>query len=387
MHDLSKLLIETDYYTKEFSRRGALKKYKSFLEYYEKIKETFSIKELEILSRNTPIYELVNIVKLDNSNILFNFLYIYLLLPNTTFNDVPISDGKESFCNIIIKEKIVLKDISWLLTYTEFLDKFRLYFWNINKTLWNPSLPYFFWIISDIYRSLLFYLLSKTKELWYKWIIVPTIINSKSMFNTWAFPKYLDWAFKIEWKDLVLSPTSEIQLTNLIQYLSLLEESLKEKSYRFSTTSRCFRMEDRLPDLWWSFFEFEKVELFTVCDWSEVKNEYKKMMDVVEEQLLELWLSYRIVLLADNDMWIASKITHDFEVYYPVSNKWVEVSSCSIHWDFASRRMNVKINWKYYHTLHWSALAIPRIIWCILEQYQFNWKEIKFPEVLKKYLI
>ncbi len=387
MHDLSKLLTETDYYSNEFFRRDALDKYESFLKQYEELKESFSIQALEMLSRNTPVYELLEIVNKDTSNVLFNFLYNYLLLPNITSTDVPVSGNSDSFHNITIKEKLVWKDISWLLTYIEFLEKFWLYFSVVNKKLWNESLPYFFWIISDIYRALLFYLLSKTKKLWYKLVVVPTIINSKAMFNTWAFPKYLDWAFKIEWTDLVLSPTSEIQLTNLIQYLSLIERGINKKSYRFSSTSRCFRMEDRLPDLWGSFYEFEKVELFTVCDWNEVINEYKKMMDVVEEQLLELWLSYRIVLLADNDMWIASKITHDFEVYYPVSNKWVEVSSCSIHWDFASRRMNVKINWKYYHTLHWSALAIPRIIGCILEQYQLNWKEIEFPEVLKKYLI
>gem|GEM_PF-4567830 len=107
MHDLSKLLTETDYYSNEFFRRDALDKYESFLKQYEELKESFSIQALEMLSRNTPVYELLEIVNKDTSNVLFNFLYNYLLLPNITSTDVPVSGNSDSFHNITIKEKLV----------------------------------------------------------------------------------------------------------------------------------------------------------------------------------------------------------------------------------------------------------------------------------------
>lgn len=383
MLDLKDLVSRTDYYSNEFKKRESLDYYNQFLNDYNNLKDKFSIEALEILSQNTPVYD---INKLNQDNILFSFLFNYLLLPNITCDNVPSANYHEEYCNEVIKEYIVWKDINGLLPYDTFLKKFKLFSSIINEEIWHIALPYLFWIISKINNALLFYMLSKVQYSWYDWVSVPSLISSKSMFNTWAFPKYIDNAITIEWLDLVLSPTSEIQLTNLIKYLSLLWHEKNEKVYRFSAHSKCFRMEDKKPDIMWNFYEFEKVELFTVCDEDLVEMEYKKMMNTIEEQLIELWLTYRILLLGDNDMWIASQITHDFEVYYPISDNWVEVSSCSIHWDFASRRMSTQINWKFYHTLHWSALAIPRIIWCIVEQYQDNWEEIVIPEILEKYI-
>ncbi len=387
MLDLKDLISRREYYLKEFYRRGAIDSYKSFLRDYDLIKEDFSVSVLEILSRSTPVNSIKEVHETEEENILFRFLYNYLLLPNITSKDVPTSNGSNEYCNKIIKEHIVSRDISWLLSYWEFLEEFKLFSGVINKEIWHVALPYFFWILSKINDALLFYMKWMSEKAWYEWISVPSLISSKAMFNTWAFPKHIDWAFHIKWLDLVLSPTSEIQLTNLIQYLWLLWEDLNKKVYRFSSHSRCFRMENKIPDIMWNFYEFEKVELFTFCDKDIVEQEYNKMLQTVENILIELWLSYRLVLLWDNDMWLASQITHDFEVFYPVSKKWVEVSSCSIHWDFASKRMDVKINWRYYNTLHWSALAIPRIIWCIVEQCQDKWEDIIIPKSLKKYII
>jgi seryl-tRNA synthetase len=75
----------------------------------------------------------------------------------------------------------------------------------------------------------------------------------------------------------------------------------------------------------------------------------------------------------------------------PVSEKWLEISSCSNCEDFQSRRAQIKVKnkegSKYYpHTLNGSALAIDRLI-IILCEYYYNEKEnrLEIPEALKNY--
>ena len=79
MLDLKDLVSRTDYYTNEFHKRDSIDSYNQFLNDYTNLKYNFSIEALEVLSKNTPVYDIQNINNLNKDNILFRFLYNYLL--------------------------------------------------------------------------------------------------------------------------------------------------------------------------------------------------------------------------------------------------------------------------------------------------------------------
>ena len=114
------------------------------------------------------------------------------------------------------------------------------------------------------------------------------------------------------------------------------------------------------------------------------------MVSHVESLLNALGLKYRILRLCGGDMSFASALTFDFEVYSAAQKKWLEVSSVSNFETFQSNRMklrfkdkNGKIN--LAHTLNGSALALPRIVAALLENYQTSEEGIRIPDVLRPY--
>ena len=83
-------------------------------------------------------------------------------------------------------------------------------------------------------------------------------------------------------------------------------------------------------------------------------------------------------------------MTYDFEVYSAAQKKWLEVSSVSNFETFQANRMKCRFKDKdgktqLVHTLNGSALALPRIVASILENYQTP-DGIVVPEVLRPIL-
>jgi seryl-tRNA synthetase len=88
-------------------------------------------------------------------------------------------------------------------------------------------------------------------------------------------------------------------------------------------------------------------------------------------------------------MSFASALTYDFEVYSAAQEKWLEVSSISNFETFQTNRMKTryrdstgKIN--LVHSLNGSSLALPRILACLLENFQTE-NGIMLPPVLQSY--
>jgi seryl-tRNA synthetase len=82
---------------------------------------------------------------------------------------------------------------------------------------------------------------------------------------------------------------------------------------------------------------------------------------------------------------------YDIETWVPSQNKYRETHSCSYFHDFQTRRLNIKYKdaegkAKFTHSLNNTALATPRILIQIVENYQQADGSIKVPEVLQKYM-
>jgi seryl-tRNA synthetase len=114
------------------------------------------------------------------------------------------------------------------------------------------------------------------------------------------------------------------------------------------------------------------------------------MVAHVESLLKKLELPYRIMRLCGGDLSFTSALTYDFEVFAAAQKKWLEVSSVSNFESFQANRLKLRFRetgskkTQAAHTLNGSALALPRILAALMENYQTK-KGINIPEVLRSY--
>ena len=113
------------------------------------------------------------------------------------------------------------------------------------------------------------------------------------------------------------------------------------------------------------------------------------MVEHVEKIVNELGLPYRILRLCGGDLGFTSACTYDFELFSAAQNKWLEISSVSTFEEFQSERLKIKYKSKNgvrknVHTLNGSALAVPRVMASLLENYQTK-NGIEIPKCLIPY--
>ena len=229
-----------------------------------------------------------------------------------------------------------------------------------------------------------------TTEFDYQEVNVPILVKSDALYGTGQLPKFEEDLFKTI-NDYYLIPTAEVPLTNMTRDAILNSADLP---LRFVSHTPCFRSEagaaGRDTRGIMRQHQFYKVELVSLTDENSSKNEHERMLSCAEEVLKRLGLSYRVMLLASQDMGFSANKTYDIEVWLPGQKAYREISSCSNCGDFQSRRMNsrYKVNnsTKFIHTLNGSGLAIGRTLIAIMENYQNSDGSISIPDVLQPYM-
>jgi seryl-tRNA synthetase len=136
--------------------------------------------------------------------------------------------------------------------------------------------------------------------------------------------------------------------------------------------------------------QFDKVEIVRVEHPNNTAEALEEMVEHVKNLLTKLGLPFRILRLCGGDMGFASAMTYDFEVYSAAQEKWLEVSSVSRFDTFQSNRLKLRFKdadkkTKLCHTLNGSALALPRVMAALIENYQDENGKIYVPKVLHKY--
>ena len=135
--------------------------------------------------------------------------------------------------------------------------------------------------------------------------------------------------------------------------------------------------------------QFDKVEIVRIEHPNRSYEALEEMIEHVKKILLELKLPFRILRLCGGDVTFASALTYDFEIFSAAQKRWLEVSSVSNFETFQSNRLKLRFKngsgkSQLAHTLNGSALALPRIVAGILENYQTT-EGIVIPEVLIPY--
>ena len=224
----------------------------------------------------------------------------------------------------------------------------------------------------------------------YTEIMPPALINSQSLTGTGQLPKFAADLFKAEESDLWLSPTAEVQLTNLYRNEILDEELLPMK---LTAHTPCFRKEAGSygKDVKGLIrqHQFNKIELVKLVDPASSADELEKLLNDAEAVLKALDLPYRVVKLCSGDLGFSSAKTYDIEVWFPSQNTYREISSCSNFLDFQARRSMIRYKDKttgkvqYLHTINGSGLAVGRTFAAILENGQTEDGQILIPSVLQ----
>ena len=229
-----------------------------------------------------------------------------------------------------------------------------------------------------------------TTEFDYQEVNVPILVRDNALYGTGQLPKFEEDLFKTI-NDYYLIPTAEVPLTNMTRD-SIID--IADLPLRFVAHTPCFRSEagaaGRDTRGIMRQHQFYKVELVSLTDANNSKNEHERMLSCAEEVLKRLGLNYRVMLLASQDMGFSANKTYDIEVWLPGQRAYREISSCSNCGDFQSRRMNsrykVDASTKFIHTLNGSGLAVGRTLIAIMENYQNSDGSISIPDVLQPYM-
>jgi seryl-tRNA synthetase len=237
-----------------------------------------------------------------------------------------------------------------------------------------------------------FFLDVHTQQNGYTEILPPFIVNSASLVGVGQLPKFAGDMFHLEGTDLWLTPTAEVELTNLYREETLPAEALPIKVCAWTA---CFRSEAGAAGKDTRGItrqhQFQKVELFKFTRPEESYDELESLVHDAEAVLQKLDLHYRVVQLSTADMGFASAKTYDLEVWLPSAGEFKEISSCSNCEAFQARRSGIRYKPRggkseFVHTLNGSGLAVGRTWLAIVENYQQEDGSILIPEVLRPYM-
>lgn len=237
-----------------------------------------------------------------------------------------------------------------------------------------------------------------TRDHGYTEIAPPVLVKGDALRGTGQLPKFEADLFKTRKEEadkqveLYLSPTSEVQLTNLHADEILDEQSLPRK---YTAWTSCFRSEagayGRDTRGMIRVHQFQKVELVNITTADQSMQALEDMTASAEKVLQQLGLHYRVVALCSGDMGFAAKKTYDLEVWLPSQDTFREISSCSNCGDFQARRAQIRYRTgkdkpRLAHTLNGSGIAVGRALVAILENYQQPDGSLVIPEVLRPYV-
>ncbi len=342
----------------------------------------------EVIAKSREISTLLKQKEQESEIIFAEFKNLYLSCPNLISADVP-AGAKDA--NLVVK--VVGQKPTFAFTPKHHVELGALNGWfdfeaaarmtGSNFALYKGE------AVSVVYALMLF-MLNNNMRHGFSPVLPPYLVNESALEGASTFPRFKDEVYAIAGEDLYLTPTSEVNLTNMYRNHIFTPQELP---VRMTAWTSCFRKEagnyGATERGLIRIHQFEKVELYTICEPEESMQELDALVTCAENILQALGLHYRISLLAAQDCSFASAKTYDIEVWMPGQGIYKEVSSCSNCTDFQTRRCEIRSRSLPHakphlvHTLNGSSLALPRLMVALMETYQQEDGSIKLPGVLQ----
>ncbi|MBU3679092.1 MAG: serine--tRNA ligase [Candidatus Kapabacteria bacterium] len=316
---------------------------------------------------------------------------IMLLIPNIAHHTVPI--GKSAEDNVEVRRVGECGERGSRVDHIEISTRLGILDFERGAKVTGSGFGFYVGKGARLERALInFFLDTNTNESGYTEMIPPFVVNADSCRGTGQLPKSQEDMYHAERDDLYLIPTAEVPITNYHRDEILPTPSLP---IHYAGYSACFRREagshgkDTRGFL--RVHQFNKVELVKFVRPETSYDELESLVGNVETLLQRLGLTYRVLLLCTGDMTFGGSKTYDLEVWSPVEQKWLEVSSCTNFESFQARRANIRYRVEetgkldFVHTLNGSGLATSRIMVALLEHYQTEDGRVVLPECLRPY--
>ena len=372
-NELDGILAESNKISKEIGQLFAQKK----------IEEANAMK-----AKTGELKEASNALSVKLKSLEHELLEVLYQIPNAPGEAVPA--GKSEADNKVVLEHGEKPNLSQNLPHWELCEKYNLIDFELGVKITGAGFPVYRGKGARLQRALINWFLDKGRDAGFEEIQPPILVNEASGIGTGQLPDKEGQMYHMEVDNLYAIPTGEVPITNIYRDVIVQENELPIRNCGHSP---CFRREagsygkdvrglNRLH-------QFDKVEIVQVVNPKDSYAVLEDMSSYVQSLLKDLGLQYRVLLLCGGDTGFASAMTYDMEVWSAAQERWLEVSSVSNFETFQANRL--KLRYKnsegkneYAHTLNGSALALPRIMASILENFQTP-EGIIVPEVLRPY--
>ena len=311
-------------------------------------------------------------------------------LPNLPHESVPAGHGADD--NELIRSGGTMPVVSEsALPHWDLIKKYDIIDFELGIKLTGAGFPVYKGKGAKLQRALITFFLDQGEKAGYDEVYPPIMVNEDSGFGTGQLPDKEGQMYHAKLDNFYLVPTAEVPVTNIYRDVILSADKLPIKNIAYTP---CFRRE---AGSWGAhvrglnrLHQFDKVEIVRIAHPDHSYESLDEMVSHVEGLIASLELPYRILRLCGGDMSFTSALTYDFEVWSAAQKRWLEVSSVSNFESFQANRLKCRFKDKgdkqttLVHTLNGSALALPRIVAAILENYQTE-EGIKVPKVLVPY--
>lgn len=346
--------------------------------------EAAKAKVAELKAKSAELEEAMKVAEQERTEILYT-------IPNLPYDLVP--EGKSAEENEVVKTggvHPVLPENP--LPHWDLAKKYDLIDFDLGVKITGAGFPVYKGLGARLQRALINFFLDEARESGYMEVMPPTVVNEASGYGTGQLPDKEGQMYHCTADNLYLIPTAEVPVTNIYRDVILEEKDLPILNCAYT---QCFRREagsygkdvrglNRLH-------EFSKIEIVRIDRPENSQKSHDEMLAHVEGLLQKLELPYRILRLCGGDMSFTAALCYDFEVYSEAQGRWLEVSSVSNFDSYQANRLKCRYRRaedkkiELCHTLNGSALALPRIVAALLENFQTS-DGIRIPKALQPYM-
>lgn len=224
-------------------------------------------------------------------------------------------------------------------------------------------------------------------------MIVPSLVRREGFMGTGYLPQSEEDLYKTQDGEY-LAGTAEVATMAYHMDEVLDKGTFPIKYFAFSP---CFRREagshGKDTKGMVRVHEFYKFEQVVICEASHEESVklHEEITRNAEEAIELLGIPYHVVVNCGGDLGLGQVKKYDIECWMPSEGKYRETHSSSYFHDFQTRRLNIRYrdaegNMKFAHSLNNTALATPRFLAVLVENFQQEDGSIKIPEVLVPYM-
>jgi seryl-tRNA synthetase len=225
-------------------------------------------------------------------------------------------------------------------------------------------------------------------------VSVPSLVREEALIGTGQFPAHREETYAITADDLYLAGTAEVALVGFHSN-EILDH--KQLPIRYAGISPCFRREagsaGRDVRGLLRVHQFEKVEQFVICPADDAESDrwHAELLGTAEQLLQGFGLAYEVVECSTGDMGAGKYRMNDINTWMPSLNAYRETHSCSSLHDWQARRAKVRYRdadgtVRFAYTLNNTAVATPRLLAALVENFQTSQAQVRVPAVLRPYL-